>query len=36
MRHWRGKPLEIASVADVPARTGMGSSGAFTVALLKA
>jgi D-glycero-alpha-D-manno-heptose-7-phosphate kinase len=35
-RHWRGSPLEIASVADVPAGTGMGSSGAFTVALLKA
>ncbi|MGI8903418.1 MAG: galactokinase [Solirubrobacteraceae bacterium] len=34
-RHWRGKPLEIASVADVPAGTGMGSSGAFTVSLLK-
>jgi D-glycero-alpha-D-manno-heptose-7-phosphate kinase len=34
-RHWRGNPLEIASVADVPAGTGMGSSGAFTVSLLK-
>jgi D-glycero-alpha-D-manno-heptose-7-phosphate kinase len=34
-RHWRGNPLEIASVADVPAGTGMGSSGAFTAALLK-
>jgi D-glycero-alpha-D-manno-heptose-7-phosphate kinase len=34
-RHWRLSPLEIASVADVPAGTGMGSSGAFTVALLK-
>jgi D-glycero-alpha-D-manno-heptose-7-phosphate kinase len=33
--HWRGSPLEIASVADVPAGTGMGSSGAFTVSLLK-
>jgi D-glycero-alpha-D-manno-heptose-7-phosphate kinase len=33
--HWRGNPLEIASVADVPAGTGMGSSGAFTVSLLK-
>src|SRR5215475_7385630 len=31
-RHWRGSPLEIASLADVPAGTGMGSSGAFTVA----
>ena len=27
---------ERASVADVPARTGMGSSGAFTVCILKA
>src|ERR1700716_3959158 len=35
LRHWRGNPLEIASVADVPAGTGMGSSGAFTVSLLK-
>lgn len=35
-RHWRGNPLEIASVADVPAGTGMGSSGAYTVCLLKA
>jgi D-glycero-alpha-D-manno-heptose-7-phosphate kinase len=36
LRYWRGEPLEIASVADVPASTGMGSSGAFTVCLLKA
>ncbi len=36
VRHWHGNPLEIASVADVPAGTGMGSSGAFTVCLLKA
>jgi D-glycero-alpha-D-manno-heptose-7-phosphate kinase len=36
LRHWRGNPLEIASVADVPAGTGMGSSGAFSVCLLKA
>ncbi len=34
-RHWRGSPLEIASVADVPAGTGMGSSGAYAVCLLK-
>lgn len=34
-RHWRGSPMEIASVADVPSGTGMGSSGAFTVALIK-
>jgi D-glycero-alpha-D-manno-heptose-7-phosphate kinase len=36
LRHWRGHPLEIASVADVPAGTGLGSSGAFAVCLLKA
>jgi D-glycero-alpha-D-manno-heptose-7-phosphate kinase len=36
VHHWRGQPLEIASVADVPAGTGMGSSGSFTVCLLKA
>ncbi|HVB06439.1 MAG TPA: galactokinase [Acidimicrobiales bacterium] len=36
LRHWRGNPLEIASLADVPAGTGMGSSGAYTVCLLKA
>lgn len=35
VRHWCGNPLEIASVADVPAGTGMGSSGAYTVCLLK-
>jgi D-glycero-alpha-D-manno-heptose-7-phosphate kinase len=34
-RHWRGSPVEIAIVADVPAGTGMGSSGSFGVALLK-
>jgi D-glycero-alpha-D-manno-heptose-7-phosphate kinase len=34
--HWTGAPLEIASVADIPAGTGLGSSGAFTVCLLKA
>lgn len=36
LRHWSGKPLEIASIADVPAGTGLGSSGSFTVCLLKA
>jgi D-glycero-alpha-D-manno-heptose-7-phosphate kinase len=35
-KHWRGNPLEIASIADVPAGTGLGSSGAYTVCLLKA
>lgn len=34
-KHWEGNPLEIAVVADVPAGTGMGSSGAFTVCLIK-
>jgi D-glycero-alpha-D-manno-heptose-7-phosphate kinase len=28
--------LEISSLADIPARTGLGSSGSFTTALLKA
>ncbi len=31
-----GASLEIASMADIPAGTGLGSSGAFTTALLKA
>jgi D-glycero-alpha-D-manno-heptose-7-phosphate kinase len=31
-----GKALEIASMADIPAGTGLGSSGSFTTALLKA
>jgi D-glycero-alpha-D-manno-heptose-7-phosphate kinase len=35
LRHWCGSPLEIASIADVPAGTGMGSSGAYAVCLLK-
>jgi len=35
-RYWDGDPIEITSIADVPAGTGMGSSGSFTVALLKA
>jgi D-glycero-alpha-D-manno-heptose-7-phosphate kinase len=35
LRHWEGDPLEIASLADVPAGTGLGSSGAYTVAVLK-
>ena len=29
--HWNGDPLELASVADVPAGTGLGSSGAYAV-----
>ena len=31
-----GKSLEIASMADIPAGTGLGSSGSFTTAVLKA
>lgn len=34
--HWNGTPLEIASVSDVPAGTGLGSSGAYAVCVLKA
>lgn len=34
--HWNGRPLELASVADVPAGTGLGSSGAYAVCLLRA
>src|ERR1044072_2766363 len=36
MHHWDGDPLEISSVADVPAGTGLDSSGSYTVCLLKA
>jgi D-glycero-alpha-D-manno-heptose-7-phosphate kinase len=36
LRHWDGDPLEVSVVADVPAGTGLGSSGAFTVCFLKA
>ncbi|MEA2347266.1 MAG: D-glycero-alpha-D-manno-heptose-7-phosphate kinase [Thermoleophilaceae bacterium] len=35
-RHWDGRPLELASVSDVPAGTGLGSSGAYTVCALRA
>jgi D-glycero-alpha-D-manno-heptose-7-phosphate kinase len=31
-----GKHIEISSLADIPAGTGLGSSGSFTTALLKA
>lgn len=34
--HHVGPALEIISLADIPAGTGLGSSGAFTVGLLKA
>ncbi|MGP0066217.1 MAG: galactokinase [Isosphaeraceae bacterium] len=33
---WQDLRLEISSMADVPAGTGLGSSGSFTTALLKA
>ena len=32
----KGRALEITSMADIPAGTGLGSSGSFTTALLKA
>jgi D-glycero-alpha-D-manno-heptose-7-phosphate kinase len=35
-RHAVGPALEIVSVADIPAGTGLGSSGSFTVGLLRA
>jgi len=31
-----GRGLEVSSMADIPAGTGLGSSGSFTVALLTA
>src|SRR6187399_200953 len=31
-----GQSLELASMADIPAGTGLGSSGSFTTALLRA
>src|SRR5919109_334015 len=34
--HPIGPSLEIVSIADIPAGTGLGSSGAFTVGLLRA
>ncbi len=33
---WQDLRLEISSMADIPAGTGLGSSGSFTTALLKA
>jgi D-glycero-alpha-D-manno-heptose-7-phosphate kinase len=33
---WKDLRLEISSMADIPAGTGLGSSGSFTTALLKA
>jgi D-glycero-alpha-D-manno-heptose-7-phosphate kinase len=34
--HWSGGPLELASVADAPPGTGLGSSGAYAVCAIKA
>lgn len=34
--HWDGTPFELASVGDVPPGTGLGSSSAYTVGVLKA
>src|SRR5438309_6817784 len=36
LMHDVGPALEIASLADIPAGTGLGSSGTFTVGLLRA
>ncbi|MBA3300525.1 MAG: galactokinase, partial [Thermoleophilaceae bacterium] len=36
MHHWEGRPLELASVADAPAGTGLGSSGSYAVGVLAA
>jgi D-glycero-alpha-D-manno-heptose-7-phosphate kinase len=36
LRHWEGDPLEVSVIADVPAGTGLGSSGSFAVCFLKA
>jgi D-glycero-alpha-D-manno-heptose-7-phosphate kinase len=36
LRHPVGAGIEMVSVADIPAGTGLGSSGAFTVGLLRA
>ena len=35
-RHWDGPPVELASVADAPPGTGLGSSGAYAVCAIKA
>jgi D-glycero-alpha-D-manno-heptose-7-phosphate kinase len=34
-RHWNGEPVELASVADAPPGTGLGSSGAYGVCAIK-
>lgn len=35
-RHWAGAPFDLVSEGDVPPGTGLGSSGAYTVATVKA
>jgi D-glycero-alpha-D-manno-heptose-7-phosphate kinase len=35
-RHWDGGPVELASVADAPPGTGLGSSGAYAVCAINA
>jgi D-glycero-alpha-D-manno-heptose-7-phosphate kinase len=36
LRHWNGTAVELASVADAPPGTGLGSSGAYAVCTIKA
>jgi D-glycero-alpha-D-manno-heptose-7-phosphate kinase len=36
LRHWNGGAVELASVADAPPGTGLGSSGAYAVCTIKA
>ena len=36
MQNLRTPQIEITTLADIPAGTGLGSSGSFTTALLKA
>jgi D-glycero-alpha-D-manno-heptose-7-phosphate kinase len=36
LRHWNGPPVELASVADAPPGTGLGSSGAYAVCAIAA
>lgn len=33
--HWSGGPVELASVADAPPGTGLGSSGAYAVCAIR-
>jgi D-glycero-alpha-D-manno-heptose-7-phosphate kinase len=35
-RHWKGAPIELASVSDAPPGTGLGSSGAYAVCTIGA